>query len=92
MRGQELYLQALDVYQGLIELEPENAEALFESAAILLTKVEDPEAGLQALRAALAAGFEDQDRIRELLEDPSLLDRDTVEAILRERNLLPSGS
>jgi tetratricopeptide (TPR) repeat protein len=89
LRSQELYLQALEVYQGLIALEPDNAEALFESAAILLTTVEDPDAGLESLRAALVAGFEDKAEIGRLLENPALLDRATVEAILRERKLLP---
>jgi tetratricopeptide (TPR) repeat protein len=86
--AQELYLQALETYEDLIELEPDNAEALFETATILLTTVEDPDSGLRSLRRALTAGYEDSNGIEELLAEPSLLDREAVEAILRERNLL----
>ena len=69
--------------------DPRAAGAQFERAAILLTEVEDPRAGLAALRAALVAGYRDRDRIANLVARPDLLERDTVLAELRERNLEP---
>ena len=62
----------------------------FSSAVIQLTKIEDPDRGLTALTQALEGGFGNQEAIAELLADPELLERDRVEALLRQNGLLPA--
>ena len=80
--AQRRYDAALDLYaeaeQLLPEDDPERAEAAFERAVILLTAVEDPIAGLVALRTALQGGFRDEDRLASLLARDDLLYRPMV--------------
>ena len=81
-RTQRRYDAALELYadaeQQLAEDDPRRAEAAFERAALLLTAVEDPIAGLAALRTALQGGFADQDRLADLLARDDLLYRPMV--------------
>ena len=80
--AQGRYDAALDLYgdaeQLLPEDGPERAAAAFERAVILLTAVEDPIAGLVALRTALQNGFQDADRLAALLARDDLLYRPMV--------------
>lgn len=71
----ELYA---DVEQQLAEDDPHRAEAAFERAVILLTAVEDPIAGLEALKTALQQGFSDEERLADLLVRDDLLYRPMV--------------
>ena len=79
---QRRYDAALDLYSDAERLLPEDdparAEAAFERAVILLTAVEDPIAGLVALRSALRNGFRDEDRLAALLARDDLLYRPMV--------------
>ena len=81
-RLQGRYDAALELYadaeQRLEEDDPHRAEAAFERAVILLTAVEDPIAGLEALRTALQRGFADQERLADLLARDDLLYRPMV--------------
>jgi tetratricopeptide (TPR) repeat protein len=81
-RAQRRYDAALEVYaeaeQQLADDDPRRAEAAFERAEILLTAVEDPIAGLEALRTALQGGFADSDRVADLLAREDLLYRPMV--------------
>ena len=83
------YYRALDAYAIVIALEAKSQEAWFEKAQILLTKVEDPEKGLEALRQALDLGFRDTELSSQLLAFPDLIDRENVEELLGKRGLLP---
>ena len=80
--AQRRYDAALELYadaeQRLAEDDPRGAEAAFERAAILLTAVEDPIAGLEALRTALQRGFDDEQRLADLLVRDDLLYRPLV--------------
>ena len=81
-RTQQRYDAALELYadaeEHLAEEDPQAAEAAFERAVILLTAVEDPIFGVEALRTALQRGFSDQDRLAELLTRDDLLYRPMV--------------
>ena len=92
----ERFAEALDTLAAteaaMAEDDSRRAVVQFERAAILLTEVEDPRAGLAALRAALAAGYRGRDRIAELLARPDLLERDAVAGELRDHNLEPEQS
>lgn len=81
-RVQGRYEAALELYsdaeQRLQEDDPYRAEAAFERAVILLTAVEDPIAGLEALRTALQGGFGDEERLADLLARDDLLYRPMV--------------
>ena len=92
----ERFAEALDTLAAteaaVAEDDSRRAVVQFERAAILLTEVEDPRAGLAAMRAALSAGYRDRDRIAELLARPDLLERDAVAGELRDHNLEPEQS
>ena len=83
------YSRALDAYDKIIALDAKQADAWFGEARLLLTVVEDPQKGLDALSKALAAGFKDKEAVKALLASPQLLERDKVEAALKEHDMLP---
>jgi predicted Zn-dependent protease len=95
-RNQKRYGEALETFaiaeSALPAGDARVAGILFERAAILLTEVEDPRAGLASLGAAFAAGYRDRGKVAELLEEPLLLDRDRVLEIVEEHNLQPRDS
>jgi len=83
------YSRALEAYDRIISLDPKQGAAWFGETRLLLSVVEDPQKGLDALGKALAAGFKDRDAIKALLASPQLLEKDKVEAALKEKDLLP---
>ena len=80
--SQGRYDAALERYaeaeQRLAADDPRRAAAAFERAVMLLTAVEDPIAGLEALRTALQGGFGDQELLAALLARDDLLYRPMV--------------
>jgi tetratricopeptide (TPR) repeat protein len=84
------YGRALDAYDKIIAGDASQSEAWFDEARLLLTVVQDPERGLSALSRALSAGFKDAAGVKVLLDTPDLLERDKVEATLKDHGLLPS--
>jgi tetratricopeptide (TPR) repeat protein len=88
-RRLERYDRALDAYNAALALKANYAEPLFYSALIYLTRIEDPQAGLAALKQALDDGFADRARITQLYESPGLEEKDKVRQLLAERGLLP---
>ena len=87
----EKYLLALDSYDSLLFINPQNKDAWFEKALILLTKVMDPEKGFAALSQALEMGFNDLEKIETLLDDSELIEKDRLEELLKGKNLLPGS-
>jgi tetratricopeptide (TPR) repeat protein len=85
----EVYYRALEMYAHIVELDPKRGEAWFEQAEILLTAVEDPSRGVEALGKALDSGFTDRKRIALLLVREDLLDRARVEDLLGQRSIMP---
>jgi tetratricopeptide (TPR) repeat protein len=83
------YSRELEAFDRIIALDAKQADAWFGQTRLLLTVIEDPQRGLEALSKALAAGFHDPIAIKALLDSPALLERDKVEASLKERKLLP---
>jgi tetratricopeptide (TPR) repeat protein len=81
----EYYSRALQVYERLAEANPEDAEMLFRRARLLLTVVEEAQAGLEALEAALENGFAERDALGLLLQNPELVAPAEVEELLRAR-------
>ncbi len=77
----ELYAEAEPL---LPESDPRRADLQFERAAILLTAVEDPIEGLAALRTALQRGFDDRQRLADLLAADNLLYRPMVVDLVAE--------
>jgi tetratricopeptide (TPR) repeat protein len=87
-RGQERYDKALEAYEEALVYDEELAVAWFESAEILLTRVQDPERGITALEQALVYGFNDPESIEALLAAPDLLERERVRSLLARHGLL----
>jgi tetratricopeptide (TPR) repeat protein len=88
-RAEERYDRALEAYEKALIFDETRTEAWFFSAQILLTEVEDPSRGLDALGQALVLGYSDGEQIKNLLSSPQLLAREKVEALLDSRDLLP---
>jgi tetratricopeptide (TPR) repeat protein len=86
---QKKYGQALTAYDKIIAIDAAQGDAWFGEARLQLTVVEDPQRGLDALGKALGAGFKDPKAVKALLDAPGLLQRDKVEAALKDRDLLP---
>lgn len=83
------YSRELEAFDRIIALDAKQADAWFGETRLLLTVIEDPQRGLDALSKALEAGFHDPTAIKALLDSPALLERDKVEAALKERKLMP---
>lgn len=82
----------LGEYDRILALDPKQANAWFGKARLLLTAIEDPDNGLAALRKSLDLGFRDGEAAAVLLASPGLLERQAVEAALREHDLLASAN
>lgn len=82
------FARALSVYEAVLAREPENAQALFGTAALQLTAVEAPAEGVENLQAALDAGFDDEEWSKALLESERLLSRTRVTSLLVEAGLV----
>jgi len=78
------YKRALDTFDELLQAEPNNQEALFTEAVILLTEADEGEKGLAMLRRAVNAGFSDEGRVTRLLDNPGLVNEDAVRSLLKE--------
>jgi tetratricopeptide (TPR) repeat protein len=88
----EVYYRALELYAHVTDLDAKQADAWFERSEILLTSVEDPSRGIEALTKALDAGFADRTRLALLLARDDLLDRERVRALLTDRSLAPAAA
>ncbi len=86
----EKYYKVLDAYEGALAVDKKLKEAWFYKAVLLLTKVQDPDKGLTYLAQALELGYGDKNEIRKLISDPSLLEKEQVYKLLREKGFEPS--
>jgi tetratricopeptide (TPR) repeat protein len=89
---QRKFARALDAYEKIVSQNTSQADGWFGEARLLLTVVQDPQRGLEALNKSLAAGFKDAAAIKVLLDSTNLLERDAVEAALKARDLLPAAA
>jgi len=83
--------RVLEEYDRILERDAKQANAWFGKARLLLTVIEDPDNGLAALRTSLDLGFKDLEAAALLLASPELLERQAVEAALKERDMLPAA-
>jgi tetratricopeptide (TPR) repeat protein len=88
----EKYSRTLEAFEKVLALDAKQADAWFGEARLLLTVIEDPDKGLNALSKALDAGFKDVQAVKALLDAPRLLERKKVEEAFRARNLPPAES
>jgi tetratricopeptide (TPR) repeat protein len=83
--------RVLEEYDRILERDARQANAWFGKARLLLTAIEDPDNGMVALRKSLELGFRDGEAAGLLLASPGLLEREAVEAALKERGLPPAA-
>ncbi len=83
--------RVLEEYDRILERDPKQANAWFGKARLLLTAIQDPDNGLAALRKSLELGFRDAEAAAVLLASPGLLEREAVQAALKERDLFPAA-
>ena len=88
-RAEENYGKALKTYEQILALDSEQSEIWMDKAEILLTKIEDPLAGLEAVDQAIILGFDDNKRFEDLLNDPGLVEKEALKAVLEQWDLLP---
>jgi predicted Zn-dependent protease len=89
---QKKYGRAIEAYEKIVAIDAAQGDAWFGETRLLLTVVEDPQRGLDALGKALAAGFSDKEAAKALLASTSLLERDNVEAALKAANLVEDAA
>ncbi len=85
--GIEDYKKALNAFDYAVSVNDKLREAWFESAFILLTKVEDPEKGKADLRRALELGFNNEKKLHLLLNAKNLMDREEILKILKDNGI-----
>ncbi len=81
------YKRALDSFSYALSLNDKLKGVWFESAFILLTKVEDPERGKTSLERAIELGFNDKKKLNSLLASEELIDKEGVIEILKDKNI-----
>lgn len=94
----EFYADAIGVLEQVSDISDASREirarAQFARGRLLITKAEEVQPGIDAIRAAVSLGFDDSDAVRRLLDDPGLLDsgeatpRTELEDLFREAGLL----
>lgn len=89
---EELYDRALDSYDAALALKASAPDVLFAKATILLTGIEDEDAGFKALTAAIDAGFADKKKLQSLVDNPNLTIQDKVRSYLRDKKLLADAA
>ncbi|MFW6312589.1 MAG: tetratricopeptide repeat protein [Spirochaetota bacterium] len=97
----EFYADAIDVLGRIAEITGAprelQARAEFARGRLLLTKAEEVESGVDAIRAAVSLGFEDAEAVRGLLDHPGLSERGEstlrveLEDLFQEAGLLGEG-
>ncbi len=85
---QKKYGRALEAFEKIVAIDPAQGDAWFGETRLLLTVVEDPQRGLEALGKALGAGFKDTKAVKALLDSGDLLERDKVEAAIKDHGVL----
>ncbi len=88
-REEESYAKALRTYERILSLNEKQPDIWMDKAEILLTKVEDPLLGLEAVDQAITLGFSDKKRLKNLLEDPGLVEKEALKGVLEHWDLLP---
>jgi tetratricopeptide (TPR) repeat protein len=88
-REAENYGRALRTYERILSLDDKQPAIWMDRAEILLTKVEDPLSGLEAVDQAITLGFSDEERLKSLLNDPGLVEKEALKAVLEHWDLLP---
>lgn len=83
------YSKAIDAYQTAVAANPKDAAAWFSLARLKLSQADDGTGGLEALKKALEAGFDDAEAAEALLLEPVLAEREAVTAALKEKGLAP---
>ncbi|HPE37072.1 MAG TPA: tetratricopeptide repeat protein [Spirochaetales bacterium] len=77
-----LYMKSMEALLAVLAGAKDDADAWFQLGRLRLTVADDAEGGLDALAKAAAAGFDDEDAARTLLDTPGLPERQRVEAAL----------
>ncbi len=81
------YAKAIEAYTAATAADAKMADAWFELAKLKLTEAEDGKGGLEALDKALAAGFKNREKASALLASTSLVEREAVLKLLKEKGL-----
>ncbi|MBU0937084.1 MAG: tetratricopeptide repeat protein [Spirochaetes bacterium] len=78
------YDKVVELLLELVSKVPAESLYLFQLARIRLTAIEEGSQGLVDLQSALSAGFRDEDAFAALLADENLVEREAVDAAIRE--------
>jgi predicted Zn-dependent protease len=84
----ELYFESLSAYDEALAVQEGNRNALFEKAAILLKYVEDEENGLESFNSAIENGYDNKERLQNLIDYPDLIALDEIMKTIESKGLL----
>lgn len=95
LEEQEYFADAIEVLSGAAEgagAQPaQQAIAHFERGRLLLTKAQETEAGLDAVRTAITLGFGDAEAFARLLANPEAVGRAELEELGTDAGLIEAG-
>jgi tetratricopeptide (TPR) repeat protein len=92
LRRERYFLPARRAYQKVLERSAVDAEALFGMASVLLIGVQDGQAGIERLREALDAGYDNPEEFIALLSARDLADPQAVRLLLDQKGVLPADA
>ncbi|MEW5818100.1 MAG: tetratricopeptide repeat protein, partial [Spirochaetota bacterium] len=81
--------KGLEYYNKILNINPTKPDVLFEKAFILLTAIGDSVEGMKIIEEAVLAGYKNPKRIKELLDNPDLINPDELTRFLEDKDLLP---
>lgn len=87
--GQRRFADAMTTFEAATKADAKRAGAWFALARLRLAVAEDGDAGLDALKRALDAGFADKAAAAKLMAEPVLADREKVAELLKSKGLMP---
>jgi len=76
------YSEAMEAYAAAVKAAPKMSGTWFRLARLKLTVAGDGEQGLAALKSAIDSGFSDEEKAAALLDEPTLVEREKVLALL----------
>ena len=81
-KNKKYYGKMVETGKKLLEKDKDNKELLFDISKVLLLEIEDHDEGLDYFRKAVESGFNDEEKIKELLENRNLTVKKELEKIL----------
>lgn len=82
-KKEKYYEKMIKTGKKILESDPDNNEVLFDMSRVLLLEIEDREQGIEYFRKAVDKGYNNREKIDEILDSRNLSAKDEIEKILK---------